>query len=55
MLISVPNVVLVTGVSPNSIGTETVRVLAPYAKTIIAASRSIARYAPRQFPTYIST
>jgi NAD(P)-dependent dehydrogenase (short-subunit alcohol dehydrogenase family) len=33
-------VVLVTGVSPKAVGTETVRVLAPYAKTIIVASRS---------------
>lgn len=32
--------VLVTGVSPKAVGTETVRVLAPHAKTIIVASRS---------------
>lgn len=36
--------VLITGVSPKSMGTETVRVMAPYAKTIIVASRSITRY-----------
>lgn len=29
-----------TGVSPKSLGAETVRVIAPYAKTIIVASRS---------------
>lgn len=37
-------VVLVTGASPKSLGAETVRVLAPYAKTIIIASRSKERY-----------
>lgn len=36
--------VLVTGVSNRSLGQETVRVLAPYAKTIIVASRSKERY-----------
>ncbi|KAI0050291.1 NAD(P)-binding protein [Auriscalpium vulgare] len=32
--------VLVTGVSPNSLGAETVRVLAPYAQSVILAGRS---------------
>ncbi|KAI0065618.1 NAD(P)-binding protein [Artomyces pyxidatus] len=32
--------VLITGVSPHSLGAETVRALAPYAKTIIIASRT---------------
>ena len=36
----ISHLVLVTGVSPKAVGTETVRVLAPYAKTIIVASRS---------------
>lgn len=36
-------IVLVTGVSPKSLGEETVRVIAPYAKTIIVASRSTQR------------
>ncbi|KAI0044170.1 NAD(P)-binding protein [Auriscalpium vulgare] len=35
--------VIVTGVSQKSLGAETVRVLAPYAKTIILASRSQAK------------
>ncbi|KAI0067243.1 NAD-P-binding protein [Artomyces pyxidatus] len=35
--------VLVTGVSPRSLGAETVRVLAPYANTIILASRNRSR------------
>lgn len=35
--------VLITGVSPSSLGEETVRVLAPYANLIIAASRNRAR------------
>ncbi|KAI0052268.1 NAD(P)-binding protein [Auriscalpium vulgare] len=35
--------VVVTGVSPKGLGAETVRVLAPYAKTIILAGRSQAK------------
>lgn len=37
-------VVVITGVSPNSLGAADVEALAPYAKTIIVASRSVERY-----------
>lgn len=43
-LVSILQSVVVTGVSPGSLGAETVQVLAPYAKTIIVASRSIERF-----------
>lgn len=36
-------IVLITGVSPSSLGEETVRALAPYANLIIAASRNLIR------------